>query len=680
MKLVIKPVEENQQKVLVQEPTNRIIVVDVSGSMYNELPKLRTHLKNKLPTLVLPEDTLTIIWFSGKNQYGVLFEGMKLNTVQDIQKINTAIDRYLNTVGMTAFVQPIEEVIELTKRLSGPCTVSMLTDGGDNSYTKKQILEVCSQLSEVIASATFVEYGYYADHDLLVSMAEEVGGSVVMAENFESYQETLASNLTTNTSGKKIKVHKIKAEFVVGNQPNGFVIAKPDAVGTVTLPANTISYSYFEGAGDLESLTPSKDAAYTISALIQKGKADLALQVASLLGDETLYNQVQNSFSKQDYAATVELANKIGSGAKSLYEDAPKNTKLVQDPDAYNVLTLLMDLASEPGNYLHISHPEFKYSSIGGSKRETVPLENGHVPVFTNKEGEIKAEIKTLKFDEDRPNISMLTKREGTVNLPKNDLGFGDKFETFIWRNYAIVKDGIVNVRKLPVILSKATYDLFTQLGVISEPFKVGKTYVIDTKKYPIINRSMTKVPTVQEFFRDNFTLYKLRVAQKFLNSKIEKPEFSEKFSALYGEEGAKLLKECGITEGGFSPKTVKGEELDPYMSKILVVKMAGLSSIPKIEDVEKAIADNKKLTPSQKVMADVFDMYKATTDYEAELENVKEQIKEVLDSIIKTKFGVIIGKVWFRDLVSFDDNTREMDFNIGKPIKCTVSLEDKEV
>lgn len=679
MKLVIKQVEENQHKVLVQEPTNRIIVVDVSGSMYNELPKLRAHLKNKLPSMVLPDDTLTIVWFSGKNQYGVLFEAMKLNNLQDIAKVNAAIDRYLNTVGMTAFVQPIEEVIALTKRLSGPCTMSFLTDGGDNAYSKKQILEVCAALGDVIASATFVEYGYYADHDLLVSMAEETGGSVVMAENFQSYQETLESNLTTNTSGKKIKVHKIKAEFVVGNQPNGFVIAKPDAVGTVTLPANTISYSYLEGAGDIESFTPSKDAAYTISALIQKGKADLALQIASLIGDETLYNQVQNSFSKQDYAASVDLANKIGSGAKSLYEDAPKNTNLVQDPDAYNVLTLLMDLASESGNYLHISHPEFSYSAIG-SKRETVATEDGYTPVFTNKPGEIKAEIKTLKFDEDRPNISILTKREGSVNLPKNDLGFGDSFDTFIWRNYAIVKDGIVNVRKLPVILSKATHDLFTQLGVISEPFKVGKTYVIDTKKYPIINRSMTQVPYASKFFYHNFDLYKLRVAQKYLGSKIEKPEFSEKFSALYGEEGAKFLKECGITEGGFGPKSVKGEQLDPYMSKVLEVKLAGLNSIPKVSDVEKAIADKKKLTPSQQVMAGVMMCYNDQTDYSAELKVVKEQIKVVLDSIIKTKFGVIIGKVWFKDLVSFDDNTREMDFGLGKPIKCTLCLEDREV
>ena len=664
-----------QEPVTVIEPTNRIVVIDCSGSMSSELPKLRTHLKNKLPTMVQPQDTLSIVWFSGRGQYGVLCEGMKLDSAIDLANVNASIDRFLKPVGMTAFVQPLQEVIEMSKRLTGPCSLSFMSDGYDNGYTKKEILKVCAALSDVLSGATFVEYGYYADHKLLTDMAEEVSGSVILAEDFQSYSEKLESSFKSTSSTKKIKVHKIKSEFVVGNQVDGFVIARPDAVGTVTLPANVLSYTYLEGTGDIDSWTPSKESVYMVSALIQRGKADLALQLAALIGDEVLYNQVQNSFSKQDYAITVDVANNMASGKTALYATSPKNNNLVQDPNAYNVLTLLMDLASEDGNYLHISHPEFKYNAIG-EKRDTVETD-GYIPKFKDTSVDVKAKIATLKFNEDRPNVSLLVRREGAVNLPVNDFGFDSTINTFIWRNYTIVKDGIVNLKKLPVILSRSTYDLFTQLGVISEPFKVNHTYVIDLRKYPVINRSMTSVPDMATFCEWNFDLYKLQVAQKYLKTNIDKPETGQKFSSLYGEDGALFLKEIGVTEGGFSPKTVKGESMDPYMAKVLEVKLSSLSSIPKVEDVLKAIASGKTLTPSQQVMKDVIDAYNGK-DHVVELDRVKLALKNVLDMIIKTKFGIIIGKVWFPDSIGFEDNTRELDLGLSKTIKFTIELNDK--
>lgn len=652
--------------------------------MSGELPKLRLHLKNKLPTMILPQDSLTLIWFSGRNQCGVLFEGIKLETLADVSKINNLIDRYLVPVGMTSFKEPLHEVLSLITRSKDEAyTLSWMTDGYDNANSNKEILSACAAISDKLASATFVEYGYYANHSMIMEMAEKVGGSVVLSENFTQYSEALETGMKSNVSGKKIKLNKITAAYVIGNQLDGFVIAKPDAVGTVTLPANTVSYSYFDGAGDLDEIPQdsidNKDVGFALSALIMRGEADTALQLASLIGDVTLYNQVENSFSKQDYAITVELANAIGSGKKELFVEAPRKLNMIPDVNAYNVLTMLMDLSEQEGNYLDISHPAFSYSPIG-SKRDTAEVSDGFKPVFRDKNGDIKAEITALKFDEDRPNVSILVRREGTVTLPENDLGFGDTVESFIWRNYAIVKDGIINVRFLPVVLSKATYDLFSQLGVVNEPFKVGKTFVIDTRQYPVINRSMATPAKSTDLFYACFNLYILRTKQKVLGTKIPKAEFGSRFAALYSEEGAKFLKTYGVGEGGFSPKTVKGESIDPYISKVLEVKLAGLSSIPAVEAVEKAIASGKSLTPSQTIMRDVIDALDGCTDFVGEMVRTKKMIRDMLSIIITTKFGVILGKKWFTDLSSIEDNIKEIDFGIGKTIKCSVHLEDKEV
>ena len=59
-------------------PTNHVFVCDVSGSMYNELPRIRQHLKNNLATLVKQDDTVSILYFSSRGQFGSVFVGERL--------------------------------------------------------------------------------------------------------------------------------------------------------------------------------------------------------------------------------------------------------------------------------------------------------------------------------------------------------------------------------------------------------------------------------------------------------------------------------------------------------------------------------------------------------------------------------------------------------------------------
>jgi hypothetical protein len=636
---------------------------------------------------------LTVIWFSGRGQFGTLFEGVEISTAQDLASVHSAIDRFLVPVGLTGFKDPLEDVIRLAKQNPDmPMSMSFMTDGGENVSSKQAVLDVCNKLSDFIDSATFVEYGYYADHKMLMSMAEEVGAEIVQAEDFQGYTDSLDAALQGKSMGKRIVINGVTAEFVVGSQPTGFVIVKPSTNGDVTLPSNVTAYSYIDegnlsdfidnnGAFEIDS---PKDAAYVVSALIQRGMSIEAMAVAASIGEVEIFKSVENAFSKQDYAVAVETANMYGSGKKVLYSTTPKQNNLLPDANAYNVLTLLMDLASQPGNYLDLSHPDFKYNPIG-RKREVVADANGFVPKFSDKADRVLAEITSLKFDEDRPNISILVKREGTVSLPKNDFGFGESIESFIWRNYAIVRDGIINVRKLPVVLSKATHDLLTANGAITTPFKINQTVVIDTKQFPVINRAMVdEVWTAKKMFQVNFSMYEMQTRFKILGTMFEKAEFAPAFAAQYGDEATAFLKEYGVTPGGFSAKTIKGEESDPYMAKALEIKLSGLSSIPAIELVKKAIADGKKLTPSQQVVANQLKIIEGMKiddkDYEAEYKLVRNLVRNIRNEIVMAKFGIILGKKWFPDFASMEENTMELDFGLGKPIKCQAILADVEV
>ena len=87
---------------------HRILIVDVSGSMSSELAGLREQLKNILPTLLKEGDICSLIYFSDSNQYGTVFEGLKIESVNDISVMKNAIDKWLKPMSMTSFLQPLK--------------------------------------------------------------------------------------------------------------------------------------------------------------------------------------------------------------------------------------------------------------------------------------------------------------------------------------------------------------------------------------------------------------------------------------------------------------------------------------------------------------------------------------------------------------------------------------------
>lgn len=661
----------------VEANAHRIVVIDCSGSMGGVLPAIRKALKNKIPTMVKPGDLLSIVWFSGKNEFGTLIEAAPISTLKDLSNVNNSIDRFLNTVGLTAFVQPLEEVLRLANSQSMPATMFFMTDGWDNQYAKTKILNASAALADVISNTTFVEFGWYADHDLLTKMAEEAGGSLIQSSDFDSYVQQLESDLSGVSVGKKIEVEvPANVEYVVAQTSNGFIVSKA-ADGKSYVPAGTSKYAWIDESGT--GLDDVNAALLCAAALVQRGKTDLALDILNQVGDVDVYQSLVNAFSKQDYANAVELMVQYASGQKTLYTSAPKNTNLAPNPDAYNVLQMLMDIAEDDGNLLHVSHPSFNYSSIG-HKRETADV-NGFVPKFIPGEADIKASISALKFDEDRPNVSILVRNEGSVYLPKNEFFADEKFHTFIWRNYAIIKDGIINLKTIPLVLTAKTHAKLTQEGIINEPFKIGKTYLVNTTNMPVINRTMVQDVSANTLANLAVEAYRLRCIQKVINARIKEEGVKPNaFKDKYGEDAANFLKEYGITDGGFSPKTVKGDTVDPYMSKLLAVKLKGMSAIPSIADVEKAIGSGKALTASQAALKSAMDTCDSVTDLNAYKAQIKAQLQSIVASMVKIKFSVILGKKWFKEFASMDDNTIVVKDKSGKDVTVTFALEEKEV
>ena len=136
----------------VEVPTNHVVVIDCSGSMSYDLPQIRTQLKKKLPKLIGEKDTLSVIWFSGRGEFGALLEAEPVSTLADLKDVEKAIDRWLKPVGLTGFKEPLEEAGKLIERVgkkrlarssrSSSCPTVATTSG------TADILKVCEKAQE----------------------------------------------------------------------------------------------------------------------------------------------------------------------------------------------------------------------------------------------------------------------------------------------------------------------------------------------------------------------------------------------------------------------------------------------------------------------------------------------------------------------------------------------------
>lgn len=327
--------------------------------------------------------------------------------------------------------------------------------------------------------------------------------------------------------------------------------------------------------------------------------------------------------------------------------------------------------------------------------------------------------IATLTFNENRPNVSFLTKRTGFVDITKRiptDAMVktlpGD-FPSFIYRNYAVIKDGLVNIDRLPVRLSEDTYnellahgcpdDVFE--GAEGEPDKDGTTYILNLRALPVINQQMIKDVSAKDYFERKFALTSAQAVAKVYSSYAKEllPEkTSEGFAVLYGEDEAAWLKEQGITEhSGFAPKSVQAEATDFYMGKELKVNLKGLSSLPSLNAVRKQI-EKGKLNAGGQLMKPTIDKveafltsdaYTGAADKDAVLKawldgnakDAKATTRKLIYDIAQTTFALIVGQVWFNEFESLDDNELdiEVQFTDDDPrvaLPCKAEMREIEV
>lgn len=702
-------------QVQVEVPVNHIFVIDCSGSMCYDLPKIRLQLKNKLPSLLKKDDTISLVWFSGRGEFGKLVEKVHVSDLNDLNRLNTAIDRWLNPVGCTGFVEPLRTVKDLCGS-NDIYSMMFLTDGCDNEWSKSEILSSSKELADLLSNAVFVEYGYYCNHALLTEMADATNGAVVFAEDFDRYDPIFDGICKRKVTNKRIEVK-------VGDPAEGFVWSCSDAGavsykvqdGKVFIPEDVDKIYWFD-KDQAQAASPKMDwkpLYQGLSALALNRKSEFVKKQLSDIGDVALYNQYANAYGKQNLYDFADLLMKAGTD-KSLRFTKGQKSGIQPDENAFTVLDLLNDLRSH-GAKLDLSM--LKYNRIGRaaemsgelSKAETQALSesiasSGSVAEIKEhtdaamrlasersamkfKRGADKIKVSSFSYNETRPNVSLLVNIPGEVDLPSDaPNGLPHTFKTHVFRNYTVIKDGLLNIEELPVEVDEDLAKKWKALGVSFEK-AVNGTCLVDLRSLPIINSRMVKsikaTTLADEIYEHMMCKAAAKVYKGFLEE-IKPSEKSEALKSIYGEEAAEWLKSVGITDSGFSPKVKLSKPTDKYMSVEFLVKFKGLSSVPSFNALVKKLSSGKSLTIAESLLKPAYDecvRKKQELGEEEFIQWLEDQLKlsderadELYKKIVEDKFSILIGQTWFSDL---DVNSPTLT-NHG--IDVTFEIKDTEV
>ncbi|WPJ72213.1 hypothetical protein DEEACLCL_00196 [Salmonella phage CRW-SP2] len=717
-------------------PTNHVIVVDVSGSMYGALPKLRSHLKENLASLVKPEDTVSILYFSSKGDFGTVFAGRSINTTSDLSEINGLIDRFLQPSGCTGFVEPLRLAVDTVSGLTKPGVINSLvfmTDGYDNCWRSSEILDAAAVLPKAFQNVTIIEYGWYCNRELLGQMAERAGATHVFAEGQNEYQSELETALKSATPKIVVDVPLLYTHAIYVENGVATVLAVQDdeehPVGHVCIP-ETVSQLWVVNPNMIDQLDSLKDiqAAYVLAFYgVYIMDADLVWAALKKTGDVRFIKQYNNCFTKQDYsnvkAALVEaIVDESKRGVDGIDYD------LVPAEDATTIVDVLTYLA-EAGVSVVTKHPLFSYTSIGrGTVQKADDTEDKLAEEIANAKSKEERKALALKlasheewtpefnpvddlgivpisnlvYNSERPNISVQTVQNGTVTIPEfvqEKYGLPQELDTWRYRNYTIVKDGIINLKTMPI---QADAEVATVLGQMGVHVFGGKdqVFIVNLESVPMVNRAMTKNISAAQFFADNVRLEALKAKQKVL--KFYRDELVGKGNAVglatkYGKDAADFLSSVGIRDYGFSPKTEMKDATDFYMSRELNVKIAGASSLPSIAAVLKKKAENKKLNAADLLIDKALQEYEAfvkspaITSVPPEVQSkliegwigeaAKAAIKEVRalnKTLSKVVYGIVAGHGWFTDL-DLEESTMEVEVD-GVKYKVTAELAEKEI
>lgn len=684
----------------VQANIHYYFAVDVSGSMHYELPKLRDDLKNSLATTLQQGDHFSLLYYSSNGDSGFILKDYVFDGIDSLKAAQRAIDN-LKSRYLTGFKEPLQTLIQSIENDTMPAVVVFMSDGYENQNSKSVVINLCEALGDKIADGVVVEYGDWANHELLCEMAERLG-SFSYASGSNSYATTVDKVLQGSYGTKYIEIENTSQDMVF-SYSNGMPKLYSLNNGVYKIPEGT---DYYELRIDEKGkFNVSDDVAVLCCAYLlqMQSKAKLCYELLGAYGDVELIDVYDSAIGKQRINAFMQrLLDNIEN--EKLRFAKGRDYNYMPDANQYCLFNFFNDFSARE-NYIFTLHEGFVYNRIGQRRVQASSILSDEDRERLSSAVEV-SELNKIAASKYKLSYEPLSKTQGhrldlVMNTTSANISFRVSYPvsvdlsvvpnhrgpssitTRVTKNYAIIKDMVLNIKKLVVSLDEKTKNLFEGHGLIEKRYEDGK-YLLDLSVIPVVNRSMITNFDEQAFVAMNYEYLLMKYEMRVLNDlkKTHCDVKDEQLSETYNDEYLEYLESIGIGRNGFSPKMVAVSGADEYVANKNEVKFDKIGTIPSIKSVVDKLASGKKLTDRETMLLYFIDEYQIEGIEPSELElailhwhKTANYVKQGIENeISKSLIAALVSKHQFSESFSF------VNTNVVGPSTISGKIDAKEV
>lgn len=697
------PIEGSDAKPLPEE-INHVFMADMSGSMYGFRDRLVKDMKERIRDL-RKGDVVTLGWFSSPGEYRFVIKGFRLDgEPKSYQKLDAALDEF-RIMGSTCFSEILTDAAQVVKELTplaSTFALTFLTDGYPTVWPMekeiKAINEALEQLKGKVAASLFVGYGSYYNKELLSSMAETIGGELIHSANLSAFSETYGLFLKQKSRSSKPMVTVDLPENPHGKMGGVFGVDgdnircyKAEGKKVSVFPSDDRLYVIVDKAtgAKCEKMPPKEtERALYAAALffMQRQRTDVALDALGKLKDKLILNSAVNAFTNDEYGAVEQMIGQAVGNEQKRFVGGKTKPGFVPPRDAFCVLDLLDMLVDDEEAQFTPKSDDFEYERIGPPS-ETKP---GY-PSY-EAEDDVRVPFDDLVMHSTLMNLSIRTTIPVKVNMPdeirvveeggktllttstakdtkvlKRPKEIPAKWKAHIYRTYTIVKNGFLNLPKLPVVLSRSSYETCVTEGLLPKekgPYKKGQLYTLDLRKIPVMNRAMaddyTKANDLVKHVAIEAEQEGIVKGLRHLLEEVSPRSLRRVEEPLLSTEGKNFLKYVGINhDGSFGPPVLPPKSTDYYMAGSLEFAVKGMSSLPSVNEVRQKIESGKERTISQRAVemgleiGTPFSEKKDVTSLQGLVRSHTAKLRSARRQMQRAKFAVLLGKRWFDEFTS---------------------------
>lgn len=603
---------------------HHIHILDRSGSMRSEINNLIDNVQ-KTFEVIGDDDLISILWFSGPGDYRTLVKGAKKSG-----NLSKLLDTIRSVLGTTCFSDPLRETNTIIEELVSLCpniSVNLFTDGQPVvpwtvTEEERRIFEELNKMKANVLAFNTIGYGPYYNRDLLIGMSSiSEFGIFCHSRRIEDYLDIFKGNyekvcevategiyVGTSTDQDIIYLNRNFTKMELGE----LVLNRSDSRKNqiFIIGPNEFEFDYQNetfNSKDIKTKPTDKTIDNFLYAyawnLFYKGNRQQCLDIlAKVLYDKYLVDSQMGSFTYDECGAFSDALKRAIFSPKERYVDGKCSSKYIPDNNAPCVMDILSILQQKECYYIPLSKNVDKYERI---TRKT----DDNFDLFTATKDEVRAPISDFVYNKEHINLSIRYTIPGKVKINKKEadkVGLPTEIDSFIYRNHTIIKDGMLNMKKIEVLIPSEmlTKELRKFISII-ENIDGDGTYercILHLSHLPIINRLyINRASTIDEVFettkRINYLEAKNKVVKFLLDQTIEEGSATLKKQGGFTDYNAaqiEVLQNHGINKdmsyGGVDKSKPKAEASDSYETRTMEFYISGFSSLPKVSEVLDAI------------------------------------------------------------------------------------------